>query len=290
MNWNEKLQIILDDVENHLQRTQEPLAPQRIVEIAGCSFDFFQKVFSYMNGISFAEYIRNRKLTLAGYDLKSSNIKILDLSYKFGYDSPTSFTKAFQQFHGVTPKAARQSDVQLKVYSKMKVSANNEYCWRIEYKPSFKLIGKSISVSCSDNQHYLKIPQFWNDCQRDGTFAKLISYDDGHPQGLFGLFGYYDELSKQIDYSVMVNSNQDIGKLDDNLIEIIIPDTTWAVFDCYGPVPQAIQAGWRFLNEEWLIKYPFKHASCPELEWYSSGNVYSNDYLSQIWIPIIEEE
>lgn len=63
-----------------------------------------------------------------------------------------------------------------------------------------------------------------------------------------------------------------------------------AVFDCYGRQPDAIQKGWDFLHNEWLVKYPFKHEDCPELEWYSEGNVYAKDYLSQIWIPIIEEE
>lgn len=107
MEWNEKLQRVIDYVENHLQRKEEPVDPEEIAGIAGCSYPFFQKVFSYMNGISFAEYIRFRKMTLAGYDLKSTNMKVIDIGLKYGYDSPTSFTKAFQQFHGVSPKEAR---------------------------------------------------------------------------------------------------------------------------------------------------------------------------------------
>ena len=67
-------------------------------------------------------------------------------------------------------------------------------------------------------------------------------------------------------------------------------NAAWAIFDCIGPVPQAIQKGWKYLNEEWLVKYPFQHAQCPEVEWYSNGNAYDSSYLSQIWIPIVEEE
>ena len=63
MEWNEKLQVIIDYVEEHLQRTQEAIDPIEIERLAGCSYHFFQKVFSYMNDISFAEYIRYRKLT-----------------------------------------------------------------------------------------------------------------------------------------------------------------------------------------------------------------------------------
>ena len=67
MEWNEKLQRIIDYVEDHLQRREEPIDENVVSDIAGCSFGFFQKVFSYMNGISFSEYIRSRKLTLDGY-------------------------------------------------------------------------------------------------------------------------------------------------------------------------------------------------------------------------------
>lgn len=287
MDWNEKLQLIVNYVEEHLQCMEEPVVKEEISRIAGCSFDFFQKVFSYMNGISFAEYVRSRKLTLAGYDLKSTDMKIVDISYKYGYNSPTSFTKAFQQFHGISPKDSRQEDVKLCVFPKMQPAQKEQYSWKTEKKAAFRLIGKSIKVSCADNEHYKKIPEFWSECQKNGTYAALVSLDTGNPKGLFGLFGFYDQNTSEIAYSIMVISDKTLPK---GFTEIEIPETMWAVFDCVGTVPQAVQRGWKYLNEEWLIKYPFRHAKCPELEWYSDGNAYSENYLSQIWIPILEEE
>ncbi len=287
MEWNEKLQVIIDYVENHLQRKEEEIDREEISKIAECSFGFFQKVFSYTNGISFAEYIRSRKLTLAGYDLKSTDLKVIDISYQYGYDSPTSFTKAFQLFHGISPKEARNQDAVLKVVPKMQILEHQEYSWKLEQKEGFRLVGKRIMVSCEDNLHYERIPEFWSECQRDGIFAKLVSLDTAAPKGIFGLFGDYDEQLKEMEYAIMTISDQELPQ---GFTEINIPDATWAVFDCRGPVPQAIQKGWRYLNEEWLVKYPFRHAQCPEVEWYSDGNVYDSNYLSQIWIPIIEEE
>ena len=287
MEWNEKLQVIIDYVENHLQRKEELIDSDEISKIAECSFGFFQKVFSYMNGISFAEYIRSRKLTLAGYDLKSTNLKVIDISCKYGYDSPTSFTKAFQLFHGVSPREARNQNVVLKVVPKMQISERHEFSWRIERKDSFRLVGKSIIVSCENNLHFKKIPEFWNECQRSGIFAKLISMDSASPKGIFGLFGAYDEQLNEIEYSIMARSDQEMPQ---GFTEINITNAVWAIFDCIGPVPQAIQKGWKYLNEEWLVKYPFQHAQCPEIEWYSNGNAYDSSYLSQIWIPIIEED
>lgn len=287
MEWTERLQNIIDYVENHLQREQEPVDNEEIAQMAGCSFDFFQKVFSYMNGISFSDYVRARKLTLAGYDLKSTDSRIVDISYQYGYHSPTSFTKAFQQFHGISPKEARSDKFQLCVMPKMQISEQQRYVWRIEHKPTFRLIGKSKRLSCINGEHARTIPEFWNECQKNGVYSTLVSLDTGEPKGLFGVFGFFEETSGEMEYSIMVRSEQNIPA---GFTEIVIPEATWAVFDCRGSVPQAIQKGWNYLHEEWLEKYPFPHAPCPELEWYSDANAYGEDYLSQIWIPILEEE
>ena len=285
MEWNEKLQIIIDYVENRLQRRQEPIDPREIAEIAGCSFGFFQKVFCYMNGISFSEYVRSRKMTLAGYELKSTDKRVVEVSYQYGYDSPTSFTKAFQQFHGATPKDARRQDVKLRAVPKMQLPAKQEYQWKLEQKGPFRLIGTSLRLSRRSGDHAAEIPGFWSDCQKNGTFSRLASLDAGTPKGLFGLFRRDEKNPDALEYCIMVKAD---AALPEGWTEIVIPKTTWAVFDCVGPVPQAIQNGWRFLQEEWLVNYPFEHANCPELEWYSDGNAYAADYGSQILIPVAD--
>ena len=279
MEWNDKLQIIIDMIENHLQREEEPIDTDEIASIAGCSFDFFQKVFSYMNGISFSEYIRARKLTLAGYDLKGSNRKVVDISYQYGYDSPTSFTKAFQLFHGITPSEARDNTYQLHIQPKLQIAHKERYVWRIEQKTSFRLIGKQRKISESYEDRLREIPKFWDDCKQDGSFVDFISLDSLEPHGLFGFTQFHDEIS----YAIMVNSDKTLPLA---YTECIIPSSTWAIFDCKGPVPHAIQNAWHFLQEEWLANYPFEHADIPALEWYSNGNTYDEDYASQIWIPI----
>ncbi|MEG0238628.1 MAG: AraC family transcriptional regulator [Anaerorhabdus sp.] len=286
MEWNKQLQEIINYVENHLQRTEDPIDIEEITRIAGCSYGFFQKVFSYMNEMSFAEYVRNRKLTLAGYDLKSTKMKVVDISYKYGYDSPTSFTKAFSLFHGVAPKDAKNKDVELRVFPKMQIDDKQEFAWRIEEKPEIRCIGKKKRISCDNGNNYKAIPEFWAESFRDGTFARLVALDTRKPSGMFGLCTDYDPIKNEINYVLCVASDAK----EDDLIEVILPKETWAVFDCTGRIPEAIQNGWRYLNEEWVVQYPFAHADCPEVEWYSEGNSFSDDYLSQIWIPIEEDE
>ncbi|MFQ7550000.1 MAG: AraC family transcriptional regulator [Blautia marasmi] len=104
---------------------------------------------------------------------------MVDISYQYGYDSPTSFTKAFQQFHGMTPKEARNGNVRLRVVPKMQIFEKQRYAWKLEQKPGFRLIGKS--VWCADGQKYSKIPEFWSDCQNSGVFSRLISLGTGDP-------------------------------------------------------------------------------------------------------------
>lgn len=286
MEWNQNLQEIIEYAEEHLQRKELPIDTEQVAKMAGCSYDFFQKVFSYMNGISFSEYIRNRKLTLSGYDLKSTSMKVIDISYKYGYDSPTSFTKAFKKFHGISPQEARGSNAELKVYPKMQLALKEKYAWKLSKREGFRLIGKSIKLS-SNHSAQLEIPKFWNDCQRDGTFLKLISLDESQVKGLFGVISEFDEKSDAFNYSIMVISNQ---KTPEGYEELIIPTETWAIFDCFGPVPESIQKGWTYLKNEWVVKYPFEHGHSPELEWYSDGNPFDKQYLSQLWIPIKEDQ
>lgn len=287
MQWNETLQQIADLVEEHLQRKEEPLDPRKISELAGCSYGFFQKVFSYMNGMSFAEYIRSRKLTLAGYELKRGGSRVVDVSYQYGYESPTSFAKAFQQFHGVTPTQARQPGVTLRVLPKLQPVREQRYTWRLECRPPLRLIGQSTALCPEQGPLTAQIPAIWSECQRNGTFARLISLDTGSPPGLFGLFLEPPQAGGSAAYFVGALCDE---KVPEGFCTFPLPAATWAVFDCRGPVPQAIQNGWAYLTQEWLARYPFRHAACPELEWYSAGNPYGETYLSQIWVPILQEE
>lgn len=210
VEWNEKLQNIIDYVENHLQRDEEAINNDEIARLADCSYGFFQKVFSYMNNMSFADYIRYRKLTLAGYDLKSTDLRIVDISYKYGYDSPTSFTKAFSLFHGITPKQARDINSQLEVMPKMQILNKQKYSWRIEKKPDLNLVGISKKLFIKDGSLYDQIPKVWSDIQKDGSYTKLMNLDTCNNKGMFGFCSSYDEDTASITYSIMVISDKEV--------------------------------------------------------------------------------
>src|SRR5687768_13579634 len=75
---------------------------QKVSQLAGCSEYHFRRMFSFLSGMALSEYIRRRRLSQAAIELRHSSIKVIDLAVKYGYDSPDSFSRAFQGLHGLT--------------------------------------------------------------------------------------------------------------------------------------------------------------------------------------------
>lgn len=106
MEWVEKLNKAIGYIERHLR---DEIDYGEILKICYCSLPKFQQMFSMICGTPVSEYIRNRKMTIAAYELINSDIKIIDLAMQLGYDSPDSFTRAYQLFHGVPPSVTRKT-------------------------------------------------------------------------------------------------------------------------------------------------------------------------------------
>lgn len=77
-------------------------------------------------------------MSLAAVDLKDENVKVIDVALKYGYDSPTAFSRAFQMIHGISPSQVRYGGVSLKAFSplvfQMTVRGTQEMNYRIEKK------------------------------------------------------------------------------------------------------------------------------------------------------------
>ena len=92
---------------------------KEVARLALCSEYHFQRMFSFLAGVTLSEYIRRRRLTLAAFELTNSNLRIIDLAVKYGYSSADSFTRAFQSLHGITPSTARNNNQSLKAYPRI---------------------------------------------------------------------------------------------------------------------------------------------------------------------------
>ena len=106
MDWIIGIQHAIDYIEDNLTET---IDYEEVAKKCYSSSYHFQRVFSILCGFTLGEYIRNRRLTLAGRELATTNAKVIDVAMKYGYESPDSFAKAFQKFHGILPSQARNN-------------------------------------------------------------------------------------------------------------------------------------------------------------------------------------
>lgn len=116
MNMLECMNKTIEYVEEHLL---EELHMPMIANVAGTSESDIQKTFYALTGISIVEYVRRRRLSLAGYELQKGECSVLEVALKYGYTSPDSFTRAFRQMHGITPSAVKKGGCLLKAYGKI---------------------------------------------------------------------------------------------------------------------------------------------------------------------------
>ena len=93
MNWTKIIEDAINFIEENIT---EDLTVGRIAEEVNISAFYFQKGFSMLCGYTVGEYIRMRRLSLAGEELVSSDIKVIDLAVKYGYDSADSFRILFR--------------------------------------------------------------------------------------------------------------------------------------------------------------------------------------------------
>jgi AraC family transcriptional regulator len=121
MDWMTGIQQTIDYIEDNIGTE---LDINMLAERIFTSQFYFQKVFTILCDCTVSEYIRNRRMTLSGYEIIATDIPILDIALKYGYETHESFTRAFTRFHGLTPSDARKNHSNLSVFSRISVKSN----------------------------------------------------------------------------------------------------------------------------------------------------------------------
>lgn len=280
MEWLDRLNNSLEYIEENLDNG---LSYEKAARIACCSVNHYQRMFSFISNITLGEYVRRRRLTMAAFDLQNTNMSVLDISLKFGYNSPTAFTRAFIAMHGVTPTKARRFGTSLKSYPRISfqisVKGDKELVYKIEEKESLKIVGIKESVINDGVYNRNRIPQMWAEARENGVIYQIASYSDNSYSGMMGLCSNFrDNL---FDYYIGVVSGQNVRGME----ELIIKEGIWAVFECIGL--SSIQPTWTRIFTEWFPSSGYEIADAPEIEWYpNSNNSNSEEYKTEIWIPI----
>ena len=239
MDWITGIQKAIDYTEEHLE---DVIDFEKVAEEA-CSSSFqFQRIFTALCGISLGEYIRNRRLSRSAEILANSDAKVIDVAFRFCYETPESFTRAFTRFHGITPKEAKRGG-RVKSFSKLSVklvlTGGSSMDYRIEKLDAFKVLCKRKNVKKPmgmENDAVKEITDFWAECGKNGTTEKIISYFPNKKiKGLLGI-SFSSELNgNKFPYGIGVEyDGREIKDADLEIVEI--PAHTFAFFTCKGKI------------------------------------------------------
>lgn len=293
MEWITSIRKAIDYMEQHLLTIKDA---DEVAEAVYMSPYYLQKGFKVMTGYSIAEYIRNRRLYLAALDMIAGKEKIINLAYKYGYDTPESFTKAFSRFHGVTPTGLRKDAGRMKVFLPLKVTIHirggNDMDYTVERMKGFKVIGFEREFSMETS--YQEIPKFWDEiCQSkiSPLCAKGKPENEEEEMICNCCIGKYGVCLDDIGggrFRYLIAGDYMHGKVPAGMTVFEFPDMEWAKFTCKGPMPGALQSVNTKIFNEWLPgNEEYEIAMGANIEWYSAeGNTSDADYESAIWLPV----
>lgn len=291
MDWIQGIQRAIDYVEANIT---EEIDFEKVAEQVYSSSFHFQRVFGILCGCSLGDYIRMRRLSLAGEELSKGSAKIIDIALKYGYDTPESFSRAFTRFHGIAPSEAKRGG-SVRIFTplsvKLTLTGGSKMDYRIEKRDAFQVVCKRKKVSKPQSANATSdITAMWQEYGADGTMQRLVSYMPENPvmKGLLGICFSSQLNAKQFPYGVGVE--YDGRKVDDDLEIVTIPASTFAVFTSRGKMPDAfIETYNRIVTEFFPQSSQYEYAENVEFEVYSSPDVSDPDYKCEIWIAVNEK-
>ncbi|MCK1798240.1 AraC family transcriptional regulator [Streptomyces sp. XM4193] len=282
----ERLNEALDHIE---QRLDQPLDVRELSRIAMTSEYHFRRMFSALAGLPLSEYVRRRRLTVAGAEVLAGERTLLDVAVRYGYGSGEAFARAFRAVHGVGPGEARRTGAALQSQPRMSfrliIEGSSSMRYRIVEKDAFRLVGRSARVRQVHEGLNPQIVAFLQGLGRE-TLDRIEALSDGEPTGaVAATVNFEDEQRHEgtgLDYHHCAVSSapppEDMTALD-------IPAGTWAVFECGGEFPATLQNMWRDVYTQWFPSNPYESRQGPSLvrvEESEDGETAE----SELWIPV----
>ena len=295
MEWVVGIQRAIDYIEDHIT---EELDYEEIARTGFSSSYHFQRVFSILCGYTLGEYIRSRRLTLAGMELAADKIRVIDAAVKYRYESPDSFAKAFARFHGITPSAAREPGARLRSFARLSIRISLEggssMDYRIEEKPEMVLTGYKRFFTGSPAERDAQEEAFYVTTRLNQYALKGLAGDPVTSYGVMTNFreeGYDFYIAAKLREWEREHLEEELENAEDaaRFENIAIPAHTYVVCEterCKYPTRIFPQLRRRIV-EEWLPSSGYVLAEAPEISvthWF--WNPDSEKRYIELWLPV----
>ena len=270
--WIERFQESIDFMEQNLA---EELDIEEIAGKAALSPFYYQRIFGALCGMTVGDYIRARRMTLAAQELIGKDRRVIDVAVKYGYDSPDSFAKAFQKFHGITPSGAKEPGASLKSFAPLHIKITMEggtmLDYRIVEKAPFTIVG--VKRPFNSDTSYQEIPKFWDEWLAQGEKRPVM--------GTFGVC--IDMKGKDFDYWI-ADLYFPWEEIPEGCETRVIPGGSWAQFPC---TMKTLQDTNTRIWSEWLpALHGYSLAGEYNIEVYLPPEEGSDDMKVYIWVPL----
>lgn len=248
----------------------------------------FRRLFSALAGIPLSEYIRRRRLTVAGAEVLAGERTLLEVAVRYGYTSGEAFARAFRVMHGVGPGEARRAGASLQSQPRMSfrliVEGSSSMRYRVVEKEEFRVVGRKARVPLVHEGVNPAIAAFIRDIGQE-TLQRIQSLSDQVPEGIVSVSDNLDDSraeGTELDYYHGVVTR---AAVPEDMDALTVPAGTWAVFESSGPFPQALQYLWRDVFTQWFPSNPYRSRPGPEiLRTRLSQDAAQAD--AELWIPV----
>lgn len=300
MDWFLGMQKAIDYLEANLT---EEIDYEAVAAQCFSSSYHFQRMFGILCGYTLGEYIRNRRLSLAGAELAATGDKVINVALKYGYDSPDSFAKAFKAFHGILPSQARNGGGKLRSFSPLVLNLSLKGGSIMEYvikeMPELVVTGYKKRFSGVPGERAEQEKELYIHTR---ALQYLLNGMSTHPETMCNVIANVDDggfdfwITQQLTESVRKNIHKSsvLGDPYANEFEdLVIPAHTYAVFEterCRYPTTVFLNLRKRIVTD-WLPGSGYRFADAPELvmaHWFEGDRKKERYY--ELWIPIEKAE
>lgn len=293
MEWITKIQKAINYIEDHLMDEINYIDIAK--HIYTSSYEF-HRMFSFVTGMTVNTYIRNRRLSLAANDLLESNVRVIDVALKYGYETPESFTKAFSRFHGIAPKYVKENHAKLTLFNplviKIYIEGGRSMNYRIVQtkKQRFISIIKSFNNEIINDENNHDVPDFWQECINNKIIDELLKLRKEGKKDLYGLCSPALEGASTFEYGIGVLIDEDTLEITNEEMERLgfafwdVVEGTYAVFECLGIDAKCISDTWTKFYKEFLPQTGYSALDATDYEVYFENG--REGLFCELWIPI----